>query len=580
MRNVYVADFETTTDPDDVRVWAWGLYRPEKDKFEWGKDVASFVERLRTLPNRSKVYFHNLKFDSEFLMYYLFKELGYERVDSRKIGDREFTTLISHMGAFYSMKIGFNNKTIEILDSLKIIQLRVRDMPKAFGIEELKGEIDYHKLRPIGYDPTDKEIKYLEHDVLIVAKALAYFFEQKLTKMTIASNAFSYFKKLINPKHFDNWFPQLEQDSELRQSYKGGFTYVAERFKQKDVGEGIVLDVNSLYPSIMYYKKLPYGEPIYYEGEYVEDKIYPLYIQTFRCNFDLKKDHVPSLQIKKSMVFRPTEYLESSDGNDVTLCMTSVDIKLFFEQYDVKNVEWFGGWKFKASDKIFKPYIDKWMKLKEESTITGNKGLRTLAKLLLNSLYGKFGLNPIVKSKIPFYDKHQDMVRYHYGEEEHRDPIYVPIASFVTAYARYTTIGSAQKNYDRFVYADTDSLHLLGRKPPDNLEIDDVKLGYWALESEFANGRFLRAKTYMENELLSKEKYGKLEEEQKEGWEWNEEFQMYNKLHFTVAGLPEDARKFLNFENFIVGTSIHGKKSQKRVRGGVIIHESDFTIKG
>ena len=101
---------------------------------------------------------------------------------------------MSNMGAFYSMKVGFENKTIEIRDSLKIIQLRVKDMPKAFGIPELKGEIDDHKTRPIGYEPTENEIKYLEHDVLIVAKALQFFFDQKLTKTTIASNAFSYFK--------------------------------------------------------------------------------------------------------------------------------------------------------------------------------------------------------------------------------------------------------------------------------------------------------------------------------------------------------------------------------------------------
>lgn len=580
MRNVFVADFETTTNPDDVRVWAWGLYRSDKDKFEWGKDLDSFFERLKRLPKRSKVYFHNLKFDAEFLMHFLFSKKGYKWVNTREVGNKEFTTLISHMGAFYSMKVGFEGKEIEILDSLKIIQLRVKDMPKAFGIEELKGDIDYHKERPIGYDPTEEEIAYLKHDVIIVAKALNYFFQQKLTKMTIASNAFTYFKKLIDPKRFDAWFPKLPQDSDLRQSYKGGFTYVAKRFQQKDVGEGIVLDVNSLYPSVMYSKKLPYGEPIYYEGEYVKDKIYSLYIQTFRCNFKLKKDHVPCLQIKKSMTFKPTEYLESSNGNDVTLCMTNVDIELFFEQYEVTNVEWFGGWKFKASDQIFKPYIDKWMALKEESTKTGNAGLRTLAKLLLNSLYGKFGLNPIVKSKIPYFDKEDEMIHYRYGDEETRDPIYVPIASFVTAYARQITISSAQKNYDRFVYADTDSLHLLGREVPSNLKVHKSKLGYWAIESEFANARFLRAKTYMENELLSKEDFEKLEEEKRNGWEWNKDFEMYNKLHFTVAGLPEDARKFLNFENFIVGSKIHGKKSQKRVKGGVVIHESDYTIKG
>lgn len=30
--------------------------------------------------------------------------------------------------------------------------------------------------------------------------------------------------------------------------------------------------------------------------------------------------------------------------------------------------------------------------------------MRTLAKLMLNALYGKFALNPNVRSKIPYYD--------------------------------------------------------------------------------------------------------------------------------------------------------------------------------
>mgnify|MGYP002512467155 CR=1 FL=1 len=41
----------------------------------------------------------------------------------------------------------------------------------------------------------------------------------------------------------------------------------------------MVLDVNSLYPSVMYDSDLPFGTPIFFKGEYIEDEIYPLYTQ-------------------------------------------------------------------------------------------------------------------------------------------------------------------------------------------------------------------------------------------------------------------------------------------------------------
>ena len=47
------------------------------------------------------------------------------------------------------------------------------------------------------------------------------------------------------------------------------------------------------------------------------------------------------------------------------------------------------GWKFKGICGLFTDYIDKWVKVKTVATLSGNKGLRTLAKLMLNSLYRK-----------------------------------------------------------------------------------------------------------------------------------------------------------------------------------------------
>ena len=107
------------------------------------------------------------------------------------------------------------------------------------------------------------------------------------------------------------------------------------------------------------------------------------------CSFKIKKDKIPTIQLKNSSGFKPNEYLESSNNKIICLVLTNVDLKLFLEQYNVYDFKYECGWKFKSIKGIFTEYIDKWITRKNNATIEGNKGQRTLAKLMLNSLYRK-----------------------------------------------------------------------------------------------------------------------------------------------------------------------------------------------
>lgn len=552
----YTADFETTTDPTDCRVWAYGICEiGNPDNFTYGNDINGFMKWANE-QGKATVYFHNLKFDGEFILCWLF-ENGFKYVDDRRdLEKNTFTTLISDKGQFYSMEICFERKgkekkSLTIYDSLKILPFSVAAIAKGFNLPISKLEIDYQETREIGHELTRQEIDYLRNDVDIVARALNTLFEQGLTKMTQGSNALYDYKQTVGTKNFNKWFPIPDYDSDIRQSYKGGFTYLNPKFKELDLSEGIVLDVNSLYPSVMYYQPLPYGEGIFFKGKYKPDKIYNLYVQMFTCQFELKPGYIPTIQLKNNLSFIPTQYLESSNGEDVTLCLTNVDLDLFMEHYDVFNIEYHSGWKFKSTIGLFKDYIDKWNKVKMESTLNGNKAMRTLAKLMLNALYGKFALNPNVQSKIPWYDN--GIVKYKLGEKETRDPIYIPVGTFITAWARYKTISSAQKVYDRFVYADTDSLHLIGTEIPDMLEVDPVKLGAWKHESTFTRARFIRQKSYIE--------------------------EIDGVLNITCAGMPERCYQFVTWDNFHTGMSYAGKLGMTHVNGGIVLKDIPFSIK-
>lgn len=553
---LFTADFETTTDPTDCRVWACGICEiGNPDNFTYMNDIDGFIEWARK-QRKVTTYFHNLKFDGEFILCWLF-ENGFKFVAERRdLEKNTFTTLISDKGQFYSLEICFERKGKEkdcltIYDSLKILPFSVAAIAKGFNLPISKLEIDYNETREKGHILTKEEVDYLRNDVETMARALHILFEQGLTKMTQGSNALFDYKRTVGKKNFNKWFPIPDYDSDIRQSYKGGFTYLNPKYKEIDLQDGIVLDVNSLYPSVMYYQPLPYGEGIFFKGKYEPDKIYNLHVQMFTCQFELKPGYIPTIQLKNNLAFVPTQYLENSDGEDVTLCLTNVDLELFFEHYNVYNIEYHSGWKFKSTVGLFNEYIDKWNTVKMESTLNGNKAMRTLAKLMLNALYGKFALNPNVQSKIPWYDN--GVVKYKLGEKETRDPIYIPVGTFITAWARYKTISSAQKVYDRFVYADTDSLHLIGTEIPDMLEVDPVKLGAWKHESTFTRARFIRQKSYIE--------------------------EIDGELNITCAGMPERCYQYVTWDNFHTGSSYDGKLGMTHVNGGIVLKDIPFSIK-
>lgn len=541
----------------------------------FGEDIDSFINYCSLINESSSFYFHNLKFDGEFIIHYLLTH-GFVHVNEKKLGANQFSTIISDLNVFYCIKVKFKEEVIiSFFDSLKLLNFSVEEVAKAFNLSIKKLEIDYKAKREKGHKITDEEKEYLKHDVMIMSLALEKMFEMKITRMTIASNAMNFFKDTISKKRFEEWFKPPLYDKDLRQAYKGGFTYLNEIYRGKEVKEGIVLDVNSLYPSVMYYSPMPYGEGIYFDGKYVPDKLYNLYIQNITCQFRIKKDMIPTIQIKNNLSFVPTEYLSSSNEESINLTLTNVDLKLFLEHYDVYDVSYNWGWKYKSSTKIFKRYIDYWNELKVKATKEGNKPLRTIAKLMLNSLYGKFAASPEGRSKIPYLDN--NIVKYKLSELEERTAYYLPISIFITSWARDKTIRSAQAVYHRFIYADTDSLHLEGTDIPENLLISDTELGKWKIESTFKRGKYLRQKCYIEDVVTPVDEIEKFKKENPECLHLVSKDSIIN---IVCAGMPKGCYKNVTWENFDYGSVFGGKLGVKHTDGGIVLVDTTFTIKG
>jgi hypothetical protein len=569
----------------------------KENEFIYGTEFEEFIAFCSHPKLNYTLYFHNLKFDGCFIISWLLRH-GFTYVsDKKERANNTFTTLITDRGQYYAIEIYFTVKKhhvnkVKILDSLKIFpNFSVEKVAEGFGLPIHKLEIDYNLKREKGHQLTTEEIAYIRNDVEIMARALKVMFDQGLNKMTIASDAFNSYKTFV-PK-FRKRFPVLnsEIDADIRLAYRGGFTYVNEIYQEKLVGKGICIDKNSMYPSKMVQKPLPYGEPQFFEGEYKEDKSMPLFIQSLTCKFDLKKGKIPCIQLKNNLSFMPNEYLTTSNDKLITISLCSPDYKLFRENYKVEVKSYNGGWKFKQCQGMFDDYINYWMDQKIKAGKEGNQPMRQIAKLMLNSLYGRFGLAVKAQQKYPFLDE-EGIVRFSLLPEEEREPIYIPVACFITSYGRVDTIRTSQKirdysiskyGKDAYLYSDTDSIHCTLsdedlEELKDDIFIDDYALGAWAKESNFDRALFIRQKCYIEEEN--------------------------GKLNVTVAGLPKYLAPLITFENFKRGFStegltlkqmldlaskngaseeelkkLHPKLMYKYVKGGVILEDTDFTIK-
>lgn len=558
-RKKFSCDFETTTDPKDCRVWGYGVMELyNHDNYEIGNNIDDFMMWCEHV--KADLYFHNLRFDGSFIVNWLLKN-GWEYDDSGQAGT--FDVTISAMGQWYKIVIcyGYSGRKklhTTIYDSAKKLPFTVERIGQAFNLETLKIDVSqewYSRYRPVGHVITDEEYMYIKHDIKVICEALEIQFNQGLTRMTIGSDSLGTFKEMFDKKTYDKMFPKISlyTDSEIRKAYRGGFTWLNKIYANNDLDGGLIFDVNSLYPSVMYSELLPFGRPISFYGEYKYDPDYPLTIQHIRCEFEVKENHIPTIQIKDKKyrrIFKSNEYLEHSGGNIIDLYVTNVDLELIKKHYNLYDLEYLAGWKFRGRTGMFKDFIDHWSEIKERET----GALRELAKLMLNNLYGKFATNPDITGRIP-YLREDGSNGFKMGDEEMKDPEYTAMGVFITSYARLVCISTAQENYDRLIYCDTDSMHLRGKEIPENMKnkIHKTKLGYWDLEAIYDRARYIKQKTYI--------------------------YEKDGKLNVTGAGMSDRVKEKVTWENFRLGFTTSGNLKGKQVSGGVVLIDSDFSLK-
>jgi hypothetical protein len=503
---------------------------------------ASVKYLMKERYNKHKVYLHNFSyFDSVFLITTL-----------SNLSDKIEPTIRD--GRIINFKFNYKKHYyLNFRDSLLLMPLSLAKLAKAFNFES-KGIFpykfvnnvnialdyigkfpgfrffDFNKISSLDFMKykssfKDKKwnlraetIKYSELDCVILYKVLIEFntliystFRVDAFKYsTLSSLAFAIFRtKYLKP----NTIPLIDGEiyKHIRLSYTGGACDVYKPFGTNIKG----YDVNGLYPSRMAEQGMPVGNPTHFIGDiskYEEDP-FGFFEVDVTAPLEL---NVPILQIRMKVenVYRTIAPVGSWTGWYFSEELK--EAKKLGYTYKIRS-----GYLFEKKT-IFKEFIEDLYKYKENSE--RNSAQYTIFKLLMNSLYGRFGMNPLMENHMilpaneasKYHEDDSDkwivsnIIDLKNGKElisffdlkdslkddnnKRKINISIPISSAITSYSRIFM--SYFKNIPgiNLYYSDTDSIYI--DQLLDSKYISETAIGKFKLERIFKRAIFLTPKFY------------------------------------------------------------------------------------
>lgn len=453
------------------------IREPEPVRFETVEELYNIIEGYSHQGHKLYCFAHNLGYD--WSLTGLSNCFTSQQWETHSIMDRKFTTVIR-----YSR--GAN--TVEMIDTLNYWKMPLAEIAKNYGLE--KGTIDYR------YNDQKEADDYCKNDVYILTEALKDRREWILKnnygsfKATNPSQSLAIFKqKYLKEPILTN---QGEHQKELeRRAYYGGRTDAAYIGFYR--GKVTSLDINSAYPSVMVYNKFPcelikeIKNPTKADLE-IEDDKHCIFAQV---TLDTNKAFYP---------YRDNERLIFPIGRfKAWLC--EPEINLAMENKHLLQVNRL--YLYKARP-LFTEYVNDLHRKRREAIQNDNTPDELSYKLLLNSLYGKFGEHRKEWTAINVnngapdgvaYEANGDKreiykvinyrgVKYKYVNKASASHSFPLISAFVTSYLRVKLCHTMElAGSHNWLYCDTDSLYVTdnGLRNLRTL-IDDKKLGRWKVE--------------------------------------------------------------------------------------------------
>jgi len=435
--NIAVIDFET--DPflygRIPKPFACAYYDGNEMVNFWGDNCNHELASLIKSKNTTYIYAHNGgKFDFFYLLEYISPSIF-------MIGSR-------------IAKCYINNCTL--LDSFLILPLPL----SAYKKDNIDYGIMERELRELP-ENKNKIIDYLEKDCIYLYEWIDKFINRFGRKMTIASTAFNQLKKtdykiIKTSKFFDD---------DYRQYYYGGRTQAFNYGVFED--DYVIVDINSAYPYAML-NEHPSG------SEFEIIKYFPTDEKCYFATIKAISYGALPFRVDNKLTF-PTDNIPriyhvtgfEIDAGLQNNKLTIIDIIEVRVPIETQN---------------FKEYVNKFYNEKVSAKLTGDKDSELFSKLLLNSCYGRFGLNPRKYKKYcitdlgeipPDLEKHMltnddlngwtieedlDCDKTIWSKPDPGDTYYnVSVAASITGFVR-AYLFDAICHSDNVIYCDTDSL--------------------------------------------------------------------------------------------------------------------------
>lgn len=628
----YVADFETTAvriydiktrmlrrDLSETWVCAWAIIpveaEPDPSHILRGRDIGSFMDTVasiyKNLPktgrkrrrSRMSVFTHNLKFDGDFVMWWLLH------------GHGEITEEVRE-NVLYNFTAVWGGAEVTFRDSLKIFPLKAEKLGELYGIKKLTGEWDYTAFRyPDERTPiSPEEWAYVDHDVMIISRALADYRARGYVENTQASIAYNdrlrktyprfrktwaqYLKKKDYGKYLDTFPKEIrplpaDLHKHLSCGYFGGLSYLNPAYACLNLYHVHSYDVHSMYPGHMAKSPLPVGYPLILDNP-TQEEAWRL-IRTYPCimvdweglTVELKSaDHFPVLMFPTNTFTSVRMEGKVIKCRDELAVLTGLDCRMMESEYRILAGTITRVYFFDSRKGHYKAFVDYWMGVKTEADrirkdpastpemLSNAKSQRSIAKVLLNSSYGKDGTKLLRLPHKTYLDPETDLLEATAEVEVADIEYYLPSAIFICAWARYQLWKAVRICRKEFIYCDTDSVKVTAKgkellEASPDFVIDPYELGTWGYEGEYETARFVRQKTYS--------------------------YTQDGERHYVVCGAPDDIKAVMDIDEFLPGMEItldkihactdsetgkplQGRLLPVRCRGGVILEETGFRI--
>lgn len=457
----------------EARDWIYfivgGFY--DGEKYIEFHSLTEFVRILYESEKSLNIFFH---FGGGYDLLFIIAELLKEGV--------EILQIIPRGSSILSMRVQGKYKVHTLRDSSALLPFGLKALTENFGVETKKGEWNHKETK--GYT---KELgEYLKSDCLGLYQVLETFFNSDLVRKVGASTTIASQAQKIMRSYLDEPIHSLNesQNNFCKKACHGGRTEIF-----KPIGYNLYeYDINSLYPSVM-------RDHYYPDGKAVNTKIFhkdKLGIYTVKVTVPETEYFpiIPTKQKKDNKLIFPV-------GRFITT-ITSAEI-LYAEKLGYK-FEVIEGIYFTKKRKYFTKFINSLYEIRQKAG--SNTVDNILAKLIMNSSYGKFLINTDRENLV--FDAEMGATHFRNIKldalrtvELYKIPVklnsfeHAGIGAFILAYARLRLHEKVKPYEKNLYYTDTDSAFL-------DCEIHSSKeLGEFKFEKKYQRACFLQSKTYI-----------------------------------------------------------------------------------